>query len=58
MKQEINEQAFCPDVTGKWDPLVSDPTRQRNKNRAGGATLLAWPELADGEFAGGDIFTA
>jgi len=36
MKQEINELSFCPDVTGKRDPLVSDPTRQRNKNRAGG----------------------
>ena len=25
------------------------------EERDGGATLLAWPELADGELAGGDI---
>ena len=34
-----------------------DPTCHRDKNRAGGATLLARPELADGEPVGGDIFT-
>ena len=45
------------------EPLTSgthwsvDPTGQRKKNRAGGATLRAWLELDGGEFAGGDIFT-
>ena len=34
-----------------------DPTCHRDENRAGGATLLARPELADGEPADGDIIT-
>ena len=53
-----NELAFNTAVADRWDPLIEDPTCHRNKNRAGGATLLARPELADGELAGGDIITA
>ena len=33
------------------------PTRHRDGNRAGGATLRTRLELADGEVAGGEVFT-
>ena len=33
------------------------PTRHRDGNKAGGANLRTWPELVDGEVAGGEVFT-
>ena len=54
---ESNDLAFKYRVADRWDLLTEDPTCHRDKNRAGGATLLARPELADGEPTGGDIFT-
>ena len=33
------------------------PTCHRDGNRAGGANLRTWPELVDGEVAGGEVFT-